>query len=156
LAEFFWLGVEAFKRNPQVRVPRRDDNIYAVDFCLSVLWDEKPFSKNTKLIKAINKTLSHITYSRDLTSGLSEIDFPFDGRLHVHGTVKLMRRTWCGFVRSMNPDFVSPQHPTDIEHWLVEHTEKWRVKFSDIDDEFERRAKGWSHWKLNETPDGPV
>lgn len=145
-----------FKQNPAVRVPRENDNIYAVDFCVSVEWDEAPFEKGKKLIRAINKTLSHMTYSRDLTSGLSEIALPFDGYLHVHGTVKLMRRTWADFLRSMNPHYVRPRHPTDIEYWLGVHTEKWRVKFGDMEGEFERCARGWSQWKFIETPDGPV
>jgi len=156
LAEFFRCGVREFKQNPLVRVPRGNDNIYAVDFCVSVKWDETWFGTGEKLIKAINKTLSHMTYSRDLTLGLSEIAFPFDGHLHVHGTVKLMRRTWADFLRSMNPDYVSPSHPTDIEYWLGVHTKKWRWRFCEMEDEFENRARGWSHWKLNETPDGPV
>ena len=156
LAEFFRSGVKEFKQNPAARVPRGSDNIYAVDLCVSVAWDETPFGKDKKLIKAINKTLSHMTYSRDLTSGLSEIAFPFDGCLHVHGTVKLLRRTWGNFLRSMNPEYVRPRHPTDIEYWLGAHTEKWSVKSRDMEDEFERRARRWSDWKLNETPDGPV
>ena len=65
LAVFFRTGVKEFKQNPSVRVRRRENDIYAVDFCLSVLWDETPFSKDKKLMIAINKTLSHMTYSRD-------------------------------------------------------------------------------------------
>jgi hypothetical protein len=156
LAEFFRRGVKEFNQDPSVRVPRGDDTMYAVDFCLSVFWDEKPFSNDKKLIRAINKTLSHMTYSRDLSLGFSEIDFPFEGYLHVHGTVRLMRRTWGDFLRSVSPDYVRPLHPTDIEYWLGIHTERWGVKFRDMEDEFERRARSWSHWRLNQTPDGSV
>jgi hypothetical protein len=156
LAEFFRLGVKEFKKTPAVLVPRSDDNVYAVDLCHSVLWSEAPFDGSTRLIKAINKTLSHITYSRDLTSGVSEIDSVFDGYLHVHGTVNLIRRTWEKFLQSVRPEYVRPLCPMDIQYWLDEHTKKWSVQFSDLGNEFERRAKGWSHWKLNETPDGTI
>jgi hypothetical protein len=127
--------------------------IYAVDFCVSVLWDETPFRNDQKLIIAINKTISHMTYSRDRAS---QGHAHFEGYEHVHGTVKLMRRTWGNFLKSANADFMRPCYPEDIEYWLDEHTKSWRVKFSDMENEFERRARTWPHWKLNETPDGPV
>ena len=155
LAEFFRSGVSEFKKTPTL-VPRSDDNIYAIDFCHSVQWSEKPFGRNTQLIRAINKTLSHMTYSRDLTSGVSEIHLAFDGYLHVHGTVKLIRLTWEQFLQSMKPEYVRPRCPTDIEYWLGEHTRNWMTHFSDVENEFEIRAKGWPHWKLNQTPDGPI
>ena len=72
LAEFFYEGVAEFRTNPAGALgplPRRNDNIHAVDFCRRVMWDEKPFHKDSKLRRAINKTLSHMTYSRDLHSG---------------------------------------------------------------------------------------
>jgi hypothetical protein len=157
LAEFFRSGVDEFRSSPSTIVERREDNIYAVDFCHSMLWSEKPFSKNTQLMKAINKTLSHMTYSRNLTSsGVSEIVLAFDGRNHVHGTVNLIRRTWEKFMDSVKPQYMRPQYPTDIKYWLGEHTKGWRIQFSDLANEFEAQAKRWPHWKLNETPDGPI
>jgi hypothetical protein len=133
--------------------PRKKDNIYAVHFCASVGWQSKPFEPRTNLIQAINQTLSHMTYSRDRAS---RGHVHFEGYEHVHGTVNLLRHTWADFMKSVMPEFLHPQCPEDINYWLVEHTKDWRVKFSDLQDEFERRARGWSHWKLNETPDGPV
>jgi hypothetical protein len=108
-------------------------------------------------MKAIDKTLSHMTYSRNLTpSGVSEIVLAFDGCKHVHGTVNLIRRTWDKFTQSVKPEYMRPQYPTDIRYWLDEHTKDWSVNFSALENEFESRATGWSHWKLNETPDGPI
>jgi hypothetical protein len=157
LAEFFRSGVDDFIKAPSTIVERTEDNIYAVDFCNSMLWSEKPFGKDTRLMKAINKTLSHMTYSRNLTpSGVSEITLAFDGCNHVHGTVNLIRRTWEKFQHSMKPEYMRPQYPTDIAYWLAEHTNGWRVKFSDWDNEFETQAKRWKHWSLNETPDGTI
>lgn len=157
LAEFFHSKVEEFRNDPSRIVERKEDNIFAVDFCGSVLWSEKPFCGNTHLMKAINKTLSHMTYSRNLTSsGVSEIDLPFDGWKHVHGTVNLIRRTWDNFLQSVKPEYVRPQYPTDIQYWLDELTKGWSVPFGHLESEFETRAKGWPNWKLNETPDGPI
>lgn len=159
LAEFFRSGVQRFKQDPSRLPPRFEerDNIFAVDFCSSVLWDVKPFGPEKKLIKAINKTLSHMTYSRDLAS---QIDGAFDGYLHAHGTVRLMRRTWERFLASLRPEYLRPQCPEDIEYWLGEHTKAedeygLRVQFSDFENQFETEVKK-RQWKLNQTPDGPV
>ena len=157
LAEFFREGVREFKR-AMAPPPRRQDNSYAVDFCLSVGWQSKPFDRNTKLIRAINKTLSHPTYSRD---PVSQGYVRFEGYEHVHGTVKLMRQTWADFMKSVRPEFVQPQCHEDIHYWLIEHTKEWRVKFMDLENNFEALATQHanakdSKWKLNQTPDGLV
>ncbi len=155
LAEFFREGVPAFKK---VHAPpeRPQDNIYAVDFCLSVGWNPAPFGSETTLIKAINKTLSHMTYSRDRAS---KSHAHFEGYLHLHGTVKLMRRTWEDFLKCVKPQFLQPQHAEDIPYWLVEHTKKWPVKFSEYESAFEKAAKERErdcNWRLNQTPDKQV
>ena|SRR2546422_10931924 len=114
------------------------------------------FDYDRNLIKAINKTLSHMTYSRDPAS---KSHAHFEGYLHLHGTVKLMRQTWGDFLKSVKPQFLQPQCPEDIHYWLVEHTKKWPVKFSGLESEFEARAQQRAHdcsWILNQTPDGPV
>lgn len=155
LAEFFREGVREFKK-AQGPPPRPRDNIYAVDFCLSVGWQAKPFARDKQLIRAINKTLSHMTYSRDRAA---KGHAHFEGREHVHGTVKLMRRTWADFVNSMRPEFLQPQCPQDIHFWLADHTKDWRVRFGDLESEFEIRAQRRAQdckWTLNQTPDGPV
>lgn len=154
LAEFFRNGVEEFKRDPSAPPPRSNDDIYAVDFCHSALWDAAPFDKNTKLIRAINKTLSHMTYSRDLKS---EIDIAFDARYHIHGTVILLRRTWNKFVDSMRPE-----HKHELGRWLDRHTRPedlygLRVQIAGFDALFESQlSKLVPHWRREDTPDGPV
>ncbi len=90
---------------------RSEDNIYAVDFCLSVGWKPETFNHDKKLVKAINKTLSHMTHSRDRASKDHE---HFEGHLHLHGTVKLMRQTWGDFLKSVKPQFLQPQCVEDI------------------------------------------
>jgi hypothetical protein len=155
LAEFFREGIPAFKK-AKAPPERPQDNIYAVDFCLSVGWRPKAFGYDRNLIKAINKTLSHMTYSRDPAS---KNHARFEGYLHLHGTVKLMRQTWGDFLQSVKLQFLQPQCPEDIHYWLVEHTKEWPVKFSDLESGFEARAQQRVHdckWKLNQTPDGPV
>jgi len=167
LAEFFREGVPEFKK-AQTPPERPRDNIYAVDFCLSVGWQPEAFSHDRRLIKAINKTLSHMTYSRDRAS---KTHAHFEGHEHLHGTVKLMRRTWGDFLKSMNSDFLRPKHPQDIPYWLVYHTRNWSVRFSDLESQFEARVKELVRqteelarrgkpvdfkWMLNQTPDGPV
>jgi hypothetical protein len=152
LAEFFREGVSAFKKT-QAPPERSRDNIYAVDFCFLLGWQAEPFAYDRELIKAINKSLSHMTYSRDPASTSHAL---FEGCLHLHGTVKLMRQTWGDFLKSVKPEFLQPQHPRDIHFWLVEHTKEWPVSFNDLESNFEGEAKQWKHWTLNQTPDGPV
>ena len=156
LAEFFRSGVDEFRKNPSVPPPRPKDNIYGVDFCQSVQWDETPFAAGTKLSRSINKTLSHMTYSRDLVLGHSEINIVFDGYRHVHGTVKLVSRTWGLFINSLRPDYVAPATSQDIQYWLAFHTRNWRVPFAELHQRFESKARGWTHWQFDQTPDGPV
>jgi hypothetical protein len=147
---------------------RPKDNIYAVDYCLSVGWKPEMFGKDTELIRAINKTLSHMTYSRDQTS---ENHAHFEGYSHLHGTVKLMRRTWEEFLKSIKPEFLHPENPKDIHYWLNYHTRNWKVSipsrggerldFSALESQFETRVNELArerpdYWVLNETPDGPV
>jgi hypothetical protein len=156
LAEFFCGGVQEFK-DVQAPPERPKDNIYAVDFCHSVGWKTKALQPNRILIKAINKTLSHMTYSRDRAS---KTHAHFEGHLHLHGTVTLMRQTWADFLKSVKPQFLQPQCPTDIHYWLVEHTKEWPVRFSDLGSEFETRVKELvrtsDRWTLNQTPDGQI
>jgi hypothetical protein len=115
LAEFFRKGIEAFKK-AQAPPERSQDNIYAVDFCCSVGWKPENFGKDKELIKAINKTLSHMTYSRDRAS---ESHAHFEGHSHLHGTVELMRQTWGDFMKSVKPQFLHPENPEDI-HLLAQ------------------------------------
>src|SRR5258708_23867299 len=62
------------------------------------------------LMIAINKTLSHVTYSRDRAA---RGHVHFEGYEHVHGTVKQMRRTWGDFLKSMNPR--SEEHTSELQ-----------------------------------------
>jgi len=154
LAEFFQEGTAEFRNNPAGALgplPRGNDNIHAVDFCCKILWDEKPFDPKTKLRRALNKTLSHLTYSRDLNSGTSEIDIAFDGPSHTHGTVLLMRRTWDEFVKSLRVEYQA-----ELTSWLETQAAGLKLSLSTFDDQFDKWARQWPHWRLNETPDGPI
>jgi hypothetical protein len=151
LAEFFREGLEKFQKT-KVR-PDRPGTIYAVDFCDSVRWNPEPFDEGTKLIKVINQSLSHMTYGRDSTA---RGHVHFEGSEHVHGIVKLMRKTWEDFSKSVKPEFLRPQLQEDIIYWLVEHTKDWSVRFVDLGNAFEREARRWPGWKLDLTPDGPA
>ena len=154
LAEFFDKGVTAFKENQGVPPARDRDNIYAVDLCRSVKWDAKPFSPKTRLRRAIDKTLSHMTYSRDLSSGFSEIGVAFHGPSHVHGTLMLVRRAWEKFLDSLDP-----QYTESVAQWLDTHAEHMGVSLGSFYTQFDQKAKHWQHcadWHLNETPDGPI
>ena len=153
LAEFFREGIQAFQGQPP---PRSRDNIFAVDFCSSVGWEPEPYGNDKNLIRAINKTLAHMTYSRDRGSASHA---HFEGSLHVHGTVKLLRQTWNEFLKSVKPQFLQPHCREDIPYWLAEHTKMWPVKFSEYEGAFENAVKHRAidcRWKLNQTPDGPV
>jgi hypothetical protein len=150
LAEFFHKGVAEFRTNPAVPPPRPQDNIYAVDFCSSVEWDEGPFDPKTRLRRAIDKTLSHMTYSRDLTSSSSEIAVAFDGRFHLHGAVVLVRRTWEAFLGSL-----CFQYREGLMRWLDKHAGGMGLSLNGFDTQFAKRAREWN-WRLNETPDGPI
>jgi hypothetical protein len=154
LAEFFHKGVAEFRNNPAALPRRNRDNIYAVDLCSSVFWDEKPFDPKTRLRRAIDKTLSHMTYSRDLNSGSSEIDVAFDGRHHAHGTVKLMRRTWDEFLRSLRPKYLP-----DLTFWLEKHAnlrDGMQVSLTGFEERFNLKVKQWKSWEFNRTPDGAI
>ncbi len=87
---------------------------------------------------ATNKTLSHMSYARQRKPHGS--DFPFEAHDHAHGTLKLIRNTWGDFMASVHPEFQRPAHQTDIEYWLREHTENWRIPFRDLWTAFERGA----------------
>lgn len=137
LAEFFREGVPAFRKAPVP--PSRDrDNIYAVDFCFALGWHPKPFAHDRELIKAINKTLSHMTYSRDRAA---KTHAQVEGHSHLHGTVKLLRQTWGDFLKSIRPEFLQPQNPQDIHYYLNYHTRNWSTKFGELEAEFEARVK---------------
>jgi hypothetical protein len=164
MAEFFWNGVAAFRLSPNsAPISRTKDDVYAVDFCSDVRWCERHFGRHkfgdTELIKVINKTLSHMTYSRRLDR---EIGDAFVGYLHVDGTVKLMRRTWEKFLESISPRFRRPECTQDIEYWIHWHSKEWPLKLPQIESEFERRSQELSQreppseWTLNQTPDGPL
>jgi hypothetical protein len=150
LAEFFYKGVADFRKNPTALPSRPKDNIYAVDLCSKIEWDERPFDPGTKLRRALDKTLSHLTYSRDLRSGSSEIDVAFDGPTHVHGTVRLMRRTWDEFMSSLRPEY----EPA-VRFWLQKQADGLRLSLSDFDQKFDNSARLWQ-WHLSETPDGRI
>jgi hypothetical protein len=155
LGEFFRKGVKEFRQDPSQPPLRDEDNIFAVDFCSTVLWDETPFNRDRKLPTAINKTLSHMTYSRKPGS-LSD---PFDGYRHAHGTVILLRRTWSNFMASMQPSL--RECPESIEVWLGKHTnpnDKFglRVDLVQFEHQFERLVSQRSEWLRNQTPDGPA
>ncbi|MGA3316542.1 MAG: hypothetical protein ABSC64_08890 [Candidatus Korobacteraceae bacterium] len=143
LAEFFHQGTAEFRGNPAGALgplPRGNDNIHAVDFCYKIGWDEKRLHTDTKLRRAINKTLSHLTYSRDLSSGLSEIDMPFDGPKHTHGSVVLIRRAWDGFMQS-----VRVEYQTELTSWVEKRATDLGISLKTFDDRFDKWAKecGW-------------
>jgi hypothetical protein len=160
LVEFFRSGVDDFRKDPSAVVRRSLDldNIFAVDFCHSAGWNTEAFGRDWKLDRAINKTLSHMTYSRDRAS---ETHAHFEAHEHLHGTVGLMRRTWGDFLKSVKPTFLQPHCPKDIRFWLDEHTKGWPGvgSFNDLASDFEPRLKKLaiehpSYWILNQTPNG--
>ncbi|MGA2328993.1 MAG: hypothetical protein ABSH05_22220 [Bryobacteraceae bacterium] len=151
LAEFFHKGVAQFRRNPEVPPQRNRDNIYAVDLCSSVTWDESPFDPSTRLRRAIDKTLSHMTYSRDLKSGSSEITVAFDSQLHLHGTLVQVRRTWEAFVRALHP-----QYRNGLMQWLDKFAGDMGVSLNGFYADFDERAKRWGYYHFNHTPDGSI
>jgi len=151
LAEFFRDGIEEFQKTKIP--PDRPGYIYAVDFCDSVRWNPKPFGGRTNLIRVINQSLSHVTYGRD---SAARGHVHFEGSEHVHGIVKLMRKTWDDFLKSVKPEFLLPHLQEDIPYWLVEHTKDWSVHFVDFESTFEKEARRWPNWKFDLTPDGPV
>jgi hypothetical protein len=152
LAEFLCNGVEEFRKNPGTRPTRWQDNIFAVDLCSSVQWDDKRLDKDTKLRRAINKTLSHLTYSRDLISGISEIDTAFNGFLHAHGTTRLMRKTWDAFVLHS----LLPQYEPALTSWVRKCARDMGVALSEFDARYDIAVRQLPQWQSNQTPDGPV
>jgi hypothetical protein len=135
-----------------LRNEERGDNIYAVDFCTAVTWNESPFELDTKLRRAIDKTLSHLTYARDLQG--PHLQVAFDGRLHGHGTVKLIRNAWSDFNRSLDEE-----NRDRLEEWTRRYTSDFGLSFDDLTGEFEQDAKDRAsreEWQLNTTPDGLV
>lgn len=126
------------------------DNIYAVDFCSAQTWSISDFQGNTKLMRAINKTLSHMTYSR---SPFPETD-RFEGCLHAHGTVTLMRRTWADFLKVLRPEF----HAALLQE-LQKHTrvdDPWGLRpLNDFGVKFDKLVTDHG-WRLDETPNGPI
>jgi hypothetical protein len=157
LAEFFREKVhefdEAIRKTPPPPFPslpreQRWDNLYAVDFCSAVLWNWSDFTTDKKLLAAINKTLSHMSYAR--SAGV----IPFDGKDHAHGTVMLLCRAWDGFLKSLRPEF-----RVALLDGLHEHTradDHFGLRpLNDFSDRFEKLVRNRG-WRLNETPDGPI
>jgi len=146
LSELFHQGVKQFKQHRSHPVERPRDDIYAVDFCGAVTWDETPFAPDSRLRKAINKTLSHLTYSRDLNAPRSGIEIAFDGKDHAHGTVKLVMRTWNDFMLG-----VSPEYRPAVERCLRDQAAGWKLQLDRFEAEFDRRVRRWG-WRMNNTP----
>jgi hypothetical protein len=141
LAEFFYGKAER---------SHRKDNIYALDFCSAQLWTTGDFEGDTKLIRAINKTLSHMSYSRN---PLPEKE-RFDGCFHAHGTVTLMRRTWADFLKALRPEFHAALLQGLHKHTLAE--DRWGLRpLNDFGIKFDKMVTN-NGWQLNETPNGPV
>jgi hypothetical protein len=155
LAEFFCMGVDEFRATGTA--PRRakaHDNIYAVDFCTEVGWQEDGFRRDTQLRVAINKTLSHMTYSRDLKG--KQISKAFDGRYHVHGTMKLFLRTWQKFVTCLKPGY-----EVELDRWIKHHSRNLDISVEEMISAFECLARKHAQsntwrWQLDTTPEGPV
>ena len=104
---------------------RRADNILAVDFRYPMAWDAMEFGPKSKLSVAVNKTLSHLTYSRD------KLPKPWDGPRNLHGTVRLFRCTWEEFLASVK--FVNSNHGLEFEVQLGEQAVGWRLRLEDFD-----------------------
>lgn len=145
LADFFSGGSAAPGATvsaPPSRSKERDD-IYAVDLSERVGWDPGPFARNTKLRQAMNKTLAHMTYSRD------SIDVPFDGWRHLHGTVKLVRKTWQAFLGSLRS-----AHRTQLARELERHASGLGpLDLNGFDEHFERLVSALPRWLRDTTPD---
>ena len=145
LAEFFCKG--AFVQRDRKRM----DNIYAVDFCTGISWDPSPLQSQTKLRRAIDKTLSHLTYARDMAG--PDVQDRFEGYLHGHGTVTLLRRTWADFWKSV---------PLPLQTRLTNELRNFAIGLgldpNDMAANFERcvhqRIAAGEKWELNMTPDG--
>lgn len=105
LMGFLYSGAEDRKKRATGWIRRKMDDIYAVDFCDKVGWDNRAFSNESKLAVAINKTLTHLTYSRNMTSPSSQLDSAFHGPSHLHGTTRLFVRAMEKFSLSLLPEF---------------------------------------------------
>ena len=135
LAEFFCKGVTKFRSAPGTAVRREEerDNIYAIDFCTEVKWKPALLERDTKLRRAIDKTLSHMTYSRDLRG--SQLDIAFDGRFHAHGTAKLRLQTWRNFRLAMRADLGDA-----LDEWISRHATGLEIAVDKTLRKFEERA----------------
>jgi hypothetical protein len=152
LADFFNRGVGQFRDDPSTLPARGKDDIYAVDLCTCVKWDETSFDDETQLRHAINKALSPMTYSRDLRAGKSKVGTAFRGPSHAHGTVMLIRRTWDRFVPCLKP-----QIEVKLRYWLEKHSKDMKLApLYSFDARYENAVRRWSHWSLNKTPDGVI
>ena len=92
---------------------------------------------------------SHLTYSRDLRD--RQLAVAFDGPSHVHGTVKLIYRTWQEFHCSLLPRFRAP-----LDQWISQHAVALGLPFSDLIGDFETLAQhraALGEWRLDQTPD---
>ena len=71
----------------------------------------------------------------------------FDSQLHLHRTVKLIRRTWDAFLESLKPEYQA-----GLSDWLAKHAEDMLPSLSGFDEQFEEKARRWSYWQFNKTP----
>jgi hypothetical protein len=146
LREFFRGGSP--KRGPVTNGPgeRRADNVWAIDYIDSVTWDPEPFDKTCGIEVAINKCLSHLTYSRDPALPDTELTIGWDGSLHLVGAVRALLVAWDEFSAHIRHEFAP-----EFRHRFDTRAEEYKLDLPTFRRDYESRARRLGH-RMDDLP----
>jgi len=88
-------------------LPRDRPDAKAIFYCQTAAWNPLQFDRSSKLMKALDKCLAHLSLARELTIQNVGLSVAWDGPTHLHGTMKLMLTTWDQFQIAVLPQFVA-------------------------------------------------
>jgi len=148
LAEFFWFRKGAQPGPPSQIDPTKPD-LFARYYCDRLCWDPAPFDRSSNLMKALDKSVAHLTLARDLSDADVGIEAPWDGPTHLHGTAMLMLRTWENFMVGVRPD-----HRPHFDEWLACHAKAFGVSLASFETDLTRivRSRIGNGYRLNSIP----
>lgn len=148
LAEFFRFRKGAQPGPPSQIDPKKPD-LFARYYCDRLCWDPAPFDRSSNLMKALDKCVAHLTLARDLSDPNVGLQAAWDGPTHLHGTARLMLRTWEAFMQGVCLDF-RPR----FDQWLASYAKEFGVSLSSFESDLTRivRSRIGNGYRLDTVP----
>jgi hypothetical protein len=116
------------------------DNVQAVHCVDCVAWNLAPFQSRCGIEVAINKCLSHLTYSRDPELPDTEMTISWDGPSHLVGAVRVLLEAWGKFT-----DHILPDLKQAFQHELEKKAGEYRLDIEAFKRDYEIRARRLRH-----------